>query len=49
MNAPNQRPSRDEEPEITQEEDVAVDGRDTEGEEMMKEVKNPKLEQKPEE
>ena len=49
MNQPNQRPSRDEEPEITQEEDVAVDGRDTEGEEMMKEVNNPKREQKPEE
>ena len=49
MNHPNQRPSHNEEPEITQEEDVPVDGRDTEGEEMMKEVKNPKLDQKPEE
>ena len=47
MNQANQRPSRDEEPEITQEEDVAVDGRDTDGEEMMKEVKNPKLDQQP--
>jgi hypothetical protein len=32
-----------EEPEITQEESVPSDGRDTEGEELMKEVKNRKL------
>ena len=33
-----------EEPEITQEESVPSDGRDTEGEEMMKQVVNRKLE-----
>jgi hypothetical protein len=49
MNNPNQRPSHNEEPEITQEEDVPVDRRDTDGEEMMKEVQNPKLEQPPKE
>ncbi|SFP59393.1 hypothetical protein [Variovorax sp. 770b2] len=32
-----------EEPEITQEESVPSDGRDTEGEALMKEVKNRKL------
>ncbi|MDB5847070.1 MAG: hypothetical protein JWP29_822 [Rhodoferax sp.] len=43
MNHPEQRPSHNEEPEITQEEDVPSDGRDHEGEAMMKEVKNDKL------
>ncbi|MCR6474756.1 hypothetical protein NU688_01205 [Variovorax sp. ZS18.2.2] len=32
-----------EEPEITQEESVPSDGRDAEGEELMKQVKNRKL------
>ncbi|APW38663.1 hypothetical protein RD110_16850 [Rhodoferax koreense] len=36
---------RHEEPEITQEESVPLDGRDHDGEEMMKQVRNPKLEQ----
>jgi hypothetical protein len=36
-----------EEPEITQETDVPVDGRDVEGEKLMKEVGNKKLEQQP--
>lgn len=36
-----------EEPEITQEEAVPNDGRDIEGEELMKSVENKKLEQKP--
>lgn len=36
-----------EEPEITQEESVPTDGRDVEGEELMKDVVNHKLEQKP--
>ena len=36
-----------EEPEITREEAVPNDGRDVEGEKMMKEVTNKKLEQQP--
>jgi hypothetical protein len=36
-----------EEPEITQEESVPTDGRDVEGEELMKDVGNKKLEQQP--
>lgn len=36
-----------EEPEITQEESVPTDGRDVEGEKLMKDVVNHKLEQKP--
>jgi hypothetical protein len=36
-----------EEPEITQEEAVPNDGRDVEGEKLMKEVSNDKLEEKP--
>lgn len=36
-----------EEPEITREEAVPNDGRDVEGEKMMKEVTNRKLEQQP--
>ncbi|MEO7243219.1 MAG: hypothetical protein ABIW85_09940 [Variovorax sp.] len=32
-----------EEPEITQEESVPSDGKDEEGEKMMREVRNPKL------
>jgi hypothetical protein len=41
---PSPRPKRSpDEPEITQEESVPTDGRDTEGEEMMKKVENKKL------
>ena len=40
-------PSKHEEPEITQEEAVPNDGKDIEGEEMMKQVVNEKLEEKP--
>ncbi|MGJ7612788.1 MULTISPECIES: hypothetical protein [unclassified Variovorax] len=40
------KPSTHEEPEVTQEESVPSDGRDTEGEEMMKQVRNGKLEDK---
>lgn len=49
MNAPAkpQPPATHEEPEITQEEAVPNDGKDVEGEEMMKQVKNDKLEEKP--
>lgn len=36
-----------EEPEIRQEEDVPLDGKDVEGERLMKEVRNPKLEVEP--
>ncbi|MGJ7541333.1 hypothetical protein [Variovorax sp. LT1R16] len=36
-----------EEPEITQEEAVPSDGKDTEGEELMKKVRNPKLKEAP--
>lgn len=36
-----------EEPEITQEEAVPSDGKDTEGEKLMKKVRNPKLDQAP--
>ena len=36
-----------EEPEITQEESVPTDGRDVEGEALMKDVGNKKLEQQP--
>jgi hypothetical protein len=36
-----------EEPEITQEEAVPNDGRDVEGEKLMKEVSNDKLKEKP--
>lgn len=36
-----------EEPEITQEEAVPSDGRDIEGEKLMKEVSNDKLKEKP--
>ena len=32
-----------EEPEVTQEDDVPTDGKDVEGEEMMKKVQNKKL------
>ena len=39
--------SKHEEPEITQEEAVPNDGKDIEGEEMMKQVVNEKLEEKP--
>ena len=36
-----------EEPEITQEESVPTDGKDVEGEEMMKKVRNKKLDEQP--
>lgn len=43
---PSTKPSTsDAEPEITREESVPNDGRDTEGEAMMKEVRNKKLEE----
>ncbi len=40
---PNQPSTADPEPEITREESVPSDGRDTEGEAMMKDVRNRKL------
>lgn len=40
------KPPRHEEPEVTQEESVPSDGRDTEGEELMKQVRNGKLHDK---
>lgn len=40
------KPSGHEEPEVTQEESVPSDGRDTEGEELMKQVRNDKLQDK---
>jgi len=46
MNTPSTRPPRErtpEEPELTQEESVPLDGTDPEGEEMMKKVENKKL------
>ena len=49
MNAPaeQKKPGAHEEPEITNEEAVPNDGRDIEGEKMMKEVKNKKLKEQP--
>ncbi|MGJ7579210.1 hypothetical protein ACSFA3_03410 [Variovorax sp. RHLX14] len=49
MTAPAEqtRSGANEEPEITNEEAVPNDGRDVEGEKMMKEVVNKKLEQPP--
>jgi hypothetical protein len=41
------QPAHHDEPEITQEESVPTDGKDTEGEEMMKQVRNKKLEEQP--
>lgn len=41
------QPDHREEPEITQEESVPTDGKDVEGEEMMKKVRNKKLEEQP--
>lgn len=49
MNTPA-RPSptdQRDEPEITQEDSVPTDGKDVEGEEMMKKVRNTKLEEQP--
>jgi hypothetical protein len=40
-------PEHHDEPEITQEESVPTDGKDVEGEEMMKKVRNKKLEEQP--
>lgn len=40
-------PEQHDEPEITQEEAVPTDGKDVEGEEMMKKVRNKKLEEQP--
>ena len=47
MNTPNTPDARHapDEPEITQEESVPTDGRDIEGEAMMKDVRNKKLEE----
>lgn len=42
--SPKRRDRSPDEPEITQEESVPTDGKDTEGEELMKEVDNKKLE-----
>ncbi|WP_395345306.1 hypothetical protein [Variovorax sp. UC122_21] len=41
--AENTEPLSREEPDVGSEESVPTDGRDTEGEKLMKEVKNPKL------
>lgn len=41
------QPAHHDEPEITQEEAVPTDGKDVEGEEMMKKVRNKKLEEQP--
>jgi len=41
--SPPRRERPTDEPEITQEESVPTDGRDTEGEELMKKVGNEKL------
>ena len=43
----NQNHDKNDEPEITQEESVPSDGKDVEGEELMKEVGNKKLDQQP--
>ena len=40
-------PEHQDEPEITQEESVPTDGKDVEGEAMMKKVRNKKLEEQP--
>jgi hypothetical protein len=40
-------PAHQDEPEITQEEAVPTDGKDVEGEAMMKQVRNKKLEEQP--
>ena len=42
---PKHRERSHDEPEITQEESVPTDGKDTEGEELMKKVDNKKLEE----
>ena len=49
MNTPAapQHPADHDEPEITREEAVPLDGKDVEGEKMMKEVTNDKLAEKP--
>ena len=49
MTPPTQpnRPEHLDEPEITQEESVPTDGKDVEGEEMMKKVRNKKLDEQP--
>ncbi|MEJ8848934.1 hypothetical protein [Variovorax rhizosphaerae] len=39
------KPGDNEEPELTQEESIPSDGKDVEGEEMMKQVRNKKLAQ----
>jgi len=44
---PNRSHGPHDEPEMTQEEDVPLDGRDHEGEEMMKEVGNDRLSSTP--
>lgn len=44
---PRQDPAAHEEPEVAQEDSVPTDGRDVDGEKMMKQVVNEKLEQPP--
>lgn len=43
--APKRGQRAADEPELTQEESVPTDGRDTQGEEMMKQVRNDKLQE----
>lgn len=45
MNMSRAQREAKEEPEITQEESVPSDGRDHDGEEMMKQVSNPQLDE----
>ncbi|MDB5732558.1 MAG: hypothetical protein JWQ03_2453 [Variovorax sp.] len=44
--APPSKPHTNDEPEITQEDDVPIDRKDVEGERLMKEVRNDKLKDK---
>ncbi|ODU13963.1 MAG: hypothetical protein BGP22_08670 [Variovorax sp. 67-131] len=46
MPMPTPKPAHHEEPEVTQEESVPSDGRDAEGERLMKDVRNSKLHDK---
>ncbi|MDA8443947.1 hypothetical protein [Paracidovorax valerianellae] len=45
--SPTQRKPPSDEPEVTQENDVPLDGTDPDGEDMMKEVRNDRLEVPP--
>jgi len=47
-NSPSQKTTANEEPEITQEDAVPSDGKDVEGEQMMKQISNKKLADHPE-